>query len=237
MLQGGGNIHGPGMDTNPILHLILGSSENQEKLLASLEYLLKQGIDVNATNQSGNTGLHIAAITDNLEALKMLLAKGANPNILNSASHSPLIEGASFCNLPVYQALEPKTKDKSTALHYAALNPNLNLLRHVFNASPEAIKRPLLEANKAFPLHLAVCGGKIENLKFLLEQAKDLDPKDQDGFTPLHLAVEKEWIEGVRILLKAGASTKAPNTHGITPLAIAETSRNQQLYSMLQLNS
>jgi ankyrin repeat protein len=47
---------------------------------------------LNAKNKSGNTALHWAALNGHVEVLLVLLQRGADPSILNTAGHDALFE-------------------------------------------------------------------------------------------------------------------------------------------------
>ena len=74
------------------------SSENQEMFSAVLDnkidklksFLKQPGYDINATNETINTPLNLALASGNLEAALILLAKGADVNIVNRKGLSPL---------------------------------------------------------------------------------------------------------------------------------------------------
>lgn len=59
-----------------------------ELLIEIVKLLLASGADVNATADSGDTALHIAAGRGRTEMVRLLLNSGADPSILNSNSQS-----------------------------------------------------------------------------------------------------------------------------------------------------
>ena len=63
--------------------------------LDALEYLLKNGGDVNATSRDHNTPLHSAAFLGHYKAVKLLLDKHASINARNRNGETPLDVSAS----------------------------------------------------------------------------------------------------------------------------------------------
>ena len=64
-------------------------TKNNKPDAAKLEQALKDGADVNARDEKGNTPLHIAARSGDVEVVKMLLAHRANINAINHEHQSP----------------------------------------------------------------------------------------------------------------------------------------------------
>lgn len=48
------------------------------------------GVDVNATNEFGNTPLHYAAAQNQVDMAAVLIEAGANPNVSNNNGQTPL---------------------------------------------------------------------------------------------------------------------------------------------------
>jgi len=58
--------------------------------------LLDGGVDVNAATGSGSYALNRAAVENEVEVMKILLERGANPNVQNSQGDTPLICATKF---------------------------------------------------------------------------------------------------------------------------------------------
>ena len=58
-----------------------------------VEYLIKEGVNVNPKNKSGDTPLHKAACWGNVEIFKLLVNNNANINEKNSYEDTPLHDG------------------------------------------------------------------------------------------------------------------------------------------------
>ena len=56
----------------------------------SLQFLIRQGADVNARNAAGATALHVAIANGRLLVVKRLIALGADVNAVDEAGRTPL---------------------------------------------------------------------------------------------------------------------------------------------------
>ncbi|MCX2742375.1 ankyrin repeat domain-containing protein [Mangrovivirga sp. M17] len=83
---------------------------------------LEKGIDLNKTNDTGKTALHISAENNNKELIEMLIKKGSNPNILNKQGYTPA-QSATLRNN--YEALNALLKGGA---EIAKTDPNGNTL-------------------------------------------------------------------------------------------------------------
>lgn len=57
---------------------------------AAVQAALTQGVDVNSTDDAGNTALFLAATSQNISALTALLDAGADTEIANTHGNTPL---------------------------------------------------------------------------------------------------------------------------------------------------
>jgi uncharacterized protein len=97
-----------------------------------------------------------------------------------------------------------QTDDSSrTAMHYAALNGNLQIIAILIKA--DAKLNPVDPLDNT-PLHLAVEQNQIEAAKLLLDAGANVDPQNKDGMTPLMIAASHGNLEMVRALLAKGAN-------------------------------
>jgi len=189
------------------------------------------------------------------EVVGILLAAGADPNVVNEYDRSPLEA--------VVRQPEPKAVE--TARMLVAAGADIGPDRHGDTALRSALHggielvRVLLDAgadpsevgagrhwalNGASPLHVAAHSWvEIEKFRLLLDAASDIDVRNLDGVTPLHCAVAGRHTEKVRLLLAHGADTTAiadrPGALGEkvtakTPLDIARELDDAALVSLLE---
>jgi ankyrin repeat protein len=144
---------------------------------AYLELFLNRGADPNGQDPMGRTPLVTAAEADSLEAVKLLLARGADPKLADGT--------------------------RLTALHaWAGLGHELELgqLLLARGADPNA-----KDYGGATPLFFAASAGSTEKMKLLLAHGADPNVKDLQGFTALSNAVRSDREAAVALLLEKGA--------------------------------
>ncbi len=110
--------------------------------------------------------------------------------------------------------------DGMTALHWAALNGDLDTMNLVVKAGakPEALTR----VGSYTPLHLASSRGHAAAVARLLDAGSKATAVTATGVQPIHLAAQAGNADAVRSLLDRGADVNAPDqTHGRTPLVFA----------------
>lgn len=151
-----------------------------------------------------------AAKRDDAAALKLFLAKGGDPNVLDHAGLG--------------------------ALHYAAVHGNLPITRLLVQAGAKLNADP----STAYPssLHLAAQGGHPDVVEFLFQKGANLNAVwFLNGHTPLIEAAFDARVEVVALLLKKGADTGGVTLRGLTAsdFAAREADRNPAMKQILEL--
>jgi ankyrin repeat protein len=119
-----------------------------------------------------------AAAKNDAEAVRQLVGGGSgNPNQVDDSSR--------------------------TAMHYAALNGNLQIIAILIKADAKLNPVDLLGNT---PLHLSAEKNQVEGAKLLIDVGAEVDPQNKDGLTPLMIAASHGELEMVRALLAKGAS-------------------------------
>ena len=169
-------------------------------LARTIKVLVDAGADVNAKNTRGETPLVKMCGDGSVEAVRVLLAQGANP--------------AEQSNL---------TRSQHSALHASAGNGHLAVMRLLIEAGVDIdIESP----HGTTPLLLAAREARLDAVAFLLAHGADVSQKDSDGNTVLHLMHNVEYlpnyqgdlVKTIKILVDAGADVNAKSTDGLTPL-------------------
>ncbi|XP_014289694.1 ankyrin repeat domain-containing protein 29-like [Halyomorpha halys] len=167
--------------------------------------LIHLGADVNFTTKYGDTALHVASANNALQAVKVLVQRGAGINIQDN--------------------------DGVTALMFAANNSNSNILVTYLLYSGADLSLKSKRGRTA--LHYAAEGGCSECVLTLLDNGAKLDRKDIDGFTSLHLAARGGHVGVVTLLLDRGAELTAKNDKGSTPLMMASSNGHLDIVNLL----
>ncbi|KAJ3114946.1 hypothetical protein HDU96_001446 [Phlyctochytrium bullatum] len=111
------------------------------------------------------------------------------------------------------------TTAKSTALHMAIVQNNLQQLSHLLATSAVPVNAP--DDNHSTPLYVASLMGRADAAGLLLTHGADPHIRNRKGDTPLYVAASRRELGVLQTLLAAGASVDSRNRHGITALASA----------------
>jgi ankyrin repeat protein len=171
---------------------------------ATICTLLKYG-SIALTDGRGNTGLHVAAFSDDNELAEVLLRRGVKVDALE------------------YQG--------KTALHWAANSGSSTLVPLLLENGSNVNARDIYGNT---PLHLAVKSGFAKIAKILVEAGADKDAQDEVGRTPLHLATRLKHTGILRLLLWKGVDLTIPdNRHRATALHFAAKLGDHVMVRML----
>ena len=151
-------------------------------------------VRVDDTDTAAESPIADAAKQDDFEAVRALLADGADVN----APHG----------------------DGMTGLHWAALNGNAEIARLLIDAGAALAAATRLGAHT--PLHVAAKEGHGEVVAILAEAGSDPAAVTETGATPLHFAAASGDLRAVTVLLDHGAAVDAREPQwGQTPLMFA----------------
>lgn len=150
--------------------------------------------DISRADKSGNTLLSFAVKHSQLEFLQILIDKGANPNIPDELTYTPLMSAAQYGDLTATQMLLDA--------------PNINIDAKRFDG--------------ATALMIAAHSNKNDVMKVLIDRGADVNATDKYGWTSLMLAARQGHLKIVQALLnRSGINIDAKNIKGLTALIFA----------------
>ena len=191
-----------------------------------LNRILSLNTWVDFYSKDGQSALIKAAGAAQNNALKALLAKGADVNLQDAKGSSPLHELAkvlSSRNVEALQTLvnaganlELKNDMSQTALNVAASNLNLEGVKLLVAAGAD---KNAVDANNENSLYTFARSGDITAVVTLLElgveaKSEALEIRDSNGDTLLLKAVKASNIDSVIRLIQHGADINAVDTQG-----------------------
>jgi ankyrin repeat protein len=169
-------------------------NNNLDELVRKL--LAGDDADVNQTDLSGYTPLHIAVKWERIDDIKLLIEKGADVNQTD-------IQG-------------------KTPLHIAAINGYIEVVEYLIKHAASVNPTDLCGYT---PLDCAAGSGRIDIAEFLIDSGANVNPESENCDTPLHMAAHatsaKESLEMTKFLIDKGANVNRADFSGKTPLHIA----------------
>ena len=177
--------------------------------------LLAQGAKIDARDGYARTPLHVAAYERRHDAMRALVAAGANPNALERDRYDIVTIAAVANDVPTLKlALElgcsarnVTSRYDGTALIAAAHLGHAEVVRTLIRAGA-----PLNHVNNLGWTALIESivlgdGGNrhTDTLRALVEAKADVNLADRNGRTPLALARSRKYSQMVQVLEKAGA--------------------------------
>merc|ERR1719208_77238 len=190
-------------DGNNIVHISVVQKEfSALKMIVDMLVKLKVTEVLDYQNKECSTALHLAADTQQLSAVQLLVTAGASCDVSD--------------------------KDGDTPVHISVLNNDSSvlalLLQHQANTN-------LSNNFGKFPLHIAVEHNLLDVVSLLLKAGADVDAQDNiTGKTPLHLAMERNLEEMVLLLVKDGlADVGRADYSGVTSGDLADSCKSNSI--------
>ena len=188
-------------------------------------------MDPEEWDESGNRALHRAAALGKLEAVKFLLARGADLRARNGyGAETPRVAAERAGQRDVADllaAVETETDQLVRAIE--AKN-----FAHAHGSVQRGAALGMRDARYDTPLHIAAAAGAERIGEVLLQHGADKDAKNYLGNTPLHEAIASDNEAFVSLLLKFGAAFEIQNERRETARDFAENSGNAELVSRLR---
>jgi ankyrin repeat protein len=195
----------------PLLAKLLAAAESWN--VGELRKSLATGVDVNARDLTNHTALLLAAIDPrktiqerpelrakitwepDIEAVKLLLAAGADPNVKGNYGVTPLML-ADESTVPILLAARADVNAhddfSKTSLMYIAEKGGVRAVSLEVANGADVNAR---DKNGWTPLMYAASRGSVETVKTLLIAGSDTNAKDNAGKTALTIARERAKLE------------------------------------------
>jgi len=189
--------------------------------LARLRTLIASPADANARDGQGDTPLLYAAAVGSLEAMKLVLDKGADVNAQNAFGTTALMISAvdiAKVHLLVERGANVNLASKQgrTALFVAAMSDqSADIVRYLVAKGAD------LKARDAFGntiLTAAAVGNDLGTIRIALDAGVDVNAVGATGMTPLLLSAGYANVAATKLLLSKGANVNAvTETPGLFP--------------------
>lgn len=165
-------------------------SRDYSSMLREVKYENLDG----AVNVQGGSILHMFAYDGLYTFIRLLLAQGANPNVVDYLGRTPL--------------------------HYASVGGNIDALKLILEVGVD-IDALTIEGNT--PLHYACIARKKAVVEVLLQETVDINHIDNFGLSALHYTILYRDLDIAKLLLQHGAkvSMLASNNYSVLHAAAA----------------
>jgi len=201
--------------------------------LAGVKKAEGEGADVNVIDLKGVSPLLLAVHNQNMEMVKFLLSKKANPNLCSTNS-SPVHEAVRMHNQAILDVLlgaggkiELTTDFGKTPLHMAIQEEQEALIDFLISKKADVKAK---NDGKVGCVHFAAACTNVKIMeKFLAMKDTNINERNGNGKTALHIAAEKNNIDMIKLLLNKGADTQQRDGWG----RLAEECGKQTAYKML----
>ncbi len=203
-----------------------------------LEYLLSQDIDVNMTDQQGESAIFDAARKGKLLIAKKLIAKFAKIDLMNNRNETILHLACHKGDLDFVKLLveaeanlTAKTTDDRLPIHYAILAGHKHLVSYLMDESE--LSWFYVDAHQNTFLHYASRTTNVDLIESFIDH--DLDPNALNDYfeTPLFNAVKFGTLDTIKVLLKADAFIELVNRRFESPLILARMNDQKHIFELL----
>ena len=218
LLEAGCHTDAAKPDGNNCLHEAVKGKCSKD----TLQYIIEHDMNVNAVNSKGQTALLQACESNQGESIKLLLEKGADPNIADTNRYTSLHAAIRGCctnetlkKIIAHKAyLNAQDMSGATALLLACSYRQQGSINVLLEAGSDP---HIADKNGVVCLHLAVLGGCSKMIiRKLIGQGTQVNAKNKDNCTALMLAYSKGNVDVIKILLKAGADPNIADANGDT---------------------
>lgn len=204
-----------------------------------LAQLVKEGANINARDQYGQTPLHYAARYYESNMIPELVGLGADPNAQDDQGQTPLYfavhnNDPATVHMLIAADANPivPLRDGTTpwSIAEAGGNPEIvSLLRPTAEPAKlaqEQAERDLFDAIYSKTL-------KPDQFNKLIGQGARINIENQDGKTPLQVALERNNMQALGLLLQEEANISATDKEGKTLLHMAIEANNPYAVQLL----
>ena len=189
-----------------------------------MTFLLRHGADITCKDGRGKTLLQLACESDRMDAIRCLVDEGAQMTEVELLHYVCAEGNASLVAHMLCHGYEIDATDesKATALHHAARNGRLEVIKLLIDQGADPLART--KCNET-PLHWA-SNSRSHRAHLVIEyfvknKLIDVDERDDNDRTPLHLACLNNFVHSALQLVANGADVRAKDKDLAEPIHLA----------------
>ncbi|KAI1081518.1 ankyrin repeat-containing domain protein [Whalleya microplaca] len=203
-----------------------------------IQILLVHGADQSLRNERGRTALHEALSCERLDRARELLDYGANLEVADNCSWTPLFGAVTQGNAALTKLMcergavvDAKDKNGQTVLHYAISQGCEEIVEILVDAGADVN----LISRGETPLCRAASKSSLSLVKLLLAHGADvtLPSPGYCGALPIHIAAMGNELAVLDILLEVGSPVNGLDDEQRTPLRWAMDGRKNEFVHFL----
>jgi ankyrin repeat protein len=192
------------------------TSSSKKGYIESVDFLIKNGADINYQNEDGKTALVVSIENGFPDIAKMLLSSGANPSFPTTKKR---FNAGHFLMRSLYGSSKLKFNDKVESLLEMMFANGLPI--NQVDVDGQSLLS--LAIDMPIPLNISI---------FLIKNGADISQRSNIGYAPIHYAALRDRHEHIDLLMNNGADINVLSKAGKTPIFFAY--KNETFISILR---
>ena len=231
MILGGTSVSEDNKELNQ-LH-----SAQRDSDVTEMKSTLPRGFSVDCRNTTGRTPLMNAALNGNVQVVKSVIKRGADPSLMDNRGWNTLHCAAQGGDTDIISLIhthlpniDSKTGEGDTPLMLAASCGKLHAVKWFLEKGATVA----CESNKGWnTLHYAAQGGDTDIISLIHTHLPNIDSKTGEGDTPLMVATLWGKLHAVEWFLEKGATVACENNVGWNTLHYAAQGGDTDIISLI----
>ena len=212
-------------------------SAERDSDVTEMKSTLPRGFSVDCRNTTGRTPLMNAALNGNVQVVKSIIKREADPSLMDNRGLNTLHYAAQGGNTDIISLIhthlpniDSKTREGDTPLMLAALNGKLRAVKWFLERGATVACDEKRGWNT---LHHAAQGGDTDIISLIHTHLPNIDSKTREGDTPLMLAALCGKLIAVKWFLEKGATVACENDVGWNTLHYAAQGGDTDIISLI----
>ena len=212
-------------------------SAERDSNVTEMKLTLPRGFSVDSRNATGRTPLMNAALNGNVQVVKSVIKRGADPSLMDNRGWNTLHCAAKGGDTDIISLIhthlpniDSKTREGDTPLMLAALNGKLRAVKWFLERGATVACEEKRGWNT---LHHAAQGGDTDIISLIHTHLPNIDSKTREGDTPLMLAALNGKLRAVKWFLERGATVACEEKRGWNTLHHAAQGGDTDIISLI----